>query len=133
MNYLRRLTKKWLMLLFLLTPIVLLFSDDSQTSTPPHHEQEIISLDDCILIAHYEIATLAQEAKQALALSVQEAVATEQRHFLPIVAGLETEVAEWQDEARRSSFWDQYGLAIAGGGFVLGAITALVLATVIPE
>ena len=132
MIYPKRLTRKWLMLLFLLTSIVPLFSEDSQISTPPHHGQETISLDDCILIAHDEIATLAQEAKQALALAVQEAVATEQRNFLPVVAGLEAEVEAWKIEAV-PSFWDQYGLAIAGGSLIAGRVAALILAAVIPK
>jgi len=133
MNYLRKLTKKWLTILLLIVPIGLLYSDDSETSTTPHHEPEIILLDDCLLIANEEIATLTVEAKEALRLAVTEAVATEQRHFLPIVAGLETEVEGWKTEAGRQSFWDEYGLAMIGGGFVIGGITALVLATVIPK
>lgn len=133
MNYPRKLIKRLLISLLLLTPIMLLFSDDSQTSTPPQHEQETISLDDCILIAHEEIATLTVEAKEALRLAVTEAVATEQRYFLPIVAGLQVEVDDWKTEASRQSFWDEYGLSMMGGGFVLGGITALILATVIPK
>ena len=133
MNYPKRLIKRLLISLLLLVTIGTLSSEDSLTSTQPQHEQETISLDDCILIAHEEIATLTVEAKEALRLAVTEAVATEQRYFLPIVAGLQVEVDGWKTEASRQSFWDEYGLSMMGGGFVLGGITALILATVIPK
>ena len=131
MNYLRRQTKKLLVTLLLITmPLV---SEESQTSTQPLHVPELISLDDCLLIAHDEIATLTEEAKEALVRAVTEAVANERRELLPVIAGLEEEVAQWKAEAIKKSFWDEYGLAVAGGSLIAGSLVAVIMAGIFPE
>ena len=131
MNYLRRQTKKLLVTLLLITmPLV---SEESQTSTQPLHVPELISLDDCLLIAHDEIATLTEEAKEALVRAVTEAVASERRELLPVIAGLEEEVAQWKAEAIKKSFWDEYGLAVAGGSLIAGSLVAVIMAGIFPE
>tara|TARA_R100001082_G_scaffold105032_1_gene76855 strand:- start:3673 stop:4008 length:336 start_codon:yes stop_codon:yes gene_type:complete len=109
-----------------------LLSEGRQTSTQPLHEPELISLDECVLIAHDEIATLTEEAKEALVKAVTEAVANERRELLPIIAGLEEEAAQWKAEAT-PSFWDEHGLAVAGVSLVVGSILTSVLFSVIPE
>ena len=131
MNYLRRQTKKLLVTLLLIT--MPLLSEESQTSTQPLHVPELISLDDCLLIAHDEIATLTQEAKEALVRAVTEAVANERRELLPVIAGLEEEVAQWKAEAIKKSFWDEYGLAVAGGSLIAGSLVAVIMAGIFPE
>ena len=131
MNYLRRQTKKLLMTLMLIT--MPLLSEESQTSTQPLHVPELISLDDCLLIAHDEIATLTEEAKEALVRAVTEAVANERRELLPVIAGLEEEVAQWKAEAIKKSFWDEYGLAVAGGSLIAGSLVAVIMAGIFPE
>ena len=131
MNYLRRQTKKLLVTLLLIT--MPLLSEESQTSTQPLHVPELISLDDCLLIAHDEIATLTEEAKEALVKAVTEAVANERRELLPIIAGLEEEVAQWKAEAIKKSFWDEYGLAVAGGSLIAGSLVAVIMAGIFPE
>lgn len=130
MNYLRRKTKRLLAILMLITSPLL--SEERQTSTQPLHVPELISLDDCLLIAHDEIATLTEEAKEALVKAVTEAVANERRELLPIIAGLEEEAAQWKVEAT-PSFWDEHGLAVAGVSLVVGSILTSVLFSVIPE
>lgn len=131
MNYLRRQTKKLLVTLLLIT--MPLLSEESQTSTQPLHVPELISLDDCLLIAHDEIATLTEEAKEALVRAVTEAVASERRELLPVIAGLEEEVAQWKAEAIKKSFWDEYGLAVAGGSLIAGSLVAVIMAGIFPE
>ena len=131
MNYLRRQTKKLLVTLLLIT--MPLLSEESQTSTQPLHVPELISLDDCLLIAHDEIATLTEEAKDALVRAVTEAVANERRELLPVIAGLEEEVAQWKAEAIKKSFWDEYGLAVAGGSLIAGSLVAVIMAGIFPE
>ncbi len=131
MNYLRRQTKKLLVTLLLIT--MPLLSEESQTSTQPLHVPELISLDDCLLIAHDEIATLTEEAKEALVRAVTEAVANERRELLPVIAGLEEEVAQWKAEAIKKSFWDEYGLAVAGGSLIAGSLVAVIMAGIFPE
>ena len=130
MHYLRRQRKKLLLILMLIT--MPLLSEERQTSTQPLHEPELISLDECVLIAHDEIATLTEEAKEALVKAVTEAVANERRELLPIIAGLEEEAAQWKAEAT-PSFWDEHGLAVAGVSLVVGSILTSVLFSVIPE
>ena len=110
-----------------------LLSEESQTSTQPLHVPELISLDDCLLIAHDEIATLTEEAKEALVRAVTEAVANERRELLPVIAGLEEEVAQWKAEAIKKSFWDEYGLAVAGGSLIAGSLVAVIMAGIFPE
>ena len=131
MNYLKRQTKKLLVTLLLIT--MPLLSEESQTSTQPLHVPELISLDDCLLIAHDEIATLTEEAKEALVRAVTEAVANERRELLPVIAGLEEEVAQWKAEAIKKSFWDEYGLAVAGGSLIAGSLVAVIMAGIFPE
>ena len=131
MNYLRRQTKKLLVTLLLIT--MPLLSEESQTSTQPLHVPELISLDDCLLIAHDEIATLTEEAKEALVRAVTEAVANERRELLPVIAGVEEEVAQWKAEAIKKSFWDEYGLAVAGGSLIAGSLVAVIMAGIFPE
>jgi len=130
LHYLRRQRKKLLLILMLIT--MPLLSEGRQTSTQPLHEPELISLDECVLIAHDEIATLTEEAKEALVKAVTEAVANERRELLPIIAGLEEEAAQWKAEAT-PSFWDEHGLAVAGVSLVVGSILTSVLFSVIPE
>lgn len=131
MHYLRRQTKKLLVTLLLIT--MPLLSEESQTSTQPLHVPELISLDDCLLIAHDEIATLTEEAKEALVRAVTEAVANERRELLPVIAGLEEEVVQWKAEAIKKSFWDEYGLAVAGGSLIAGSLVAVIMAGIFPE
>ena len=131
MHYLKRQTKKLLVTLLLIT--MPLLSEESQTSTQPLHVPELISLDDCLLIAHDEIATLTEEAKEALVRAVTEAVANERRELLPVIAGLEEEVAQWKAEAIKKSFWDEYGLAVAGGSLIAGSLVAVIMAGIFPE
>ena len=131
MNYLRRQTKKLLMTLMLITSPLL--SEESQTSTLPLHVPDLISVDECVLIAHDEVATVVEEAKEALVRAVTEAVANERRDLLPVIASLEEEVAQWKAEAAKKSFWDEYGLAMAGGGLVAGSVVALILSGLLPE
>lgn len=131
MNYLRRQTKKLLMTLMLIT--MPLLSEESQTSTQPLHVPDLISVDECVLIAHDEVATVVEEAKEALVRAVTEAVANERRDLLPVIASLEEEVAQWKSEAIKQSFWDQHGLAVAGGSLVAGSVIALILSGLLPE
>ena len=110
-----------------------LLSEESQTSTLPLHVPDLISVDECVLIAHDEVATVVEEAKEALVRAVTEAVANERRDLLPVIASLEEEVAQWKAEAVKKSFWDQHGLAVAGGSLVAGSVIALILSGLLPE
>jgi len=132
LNYLKRQTKRlWLILLFL-TPTLPLLSEESQISPQHHHGQELISLNDCLIIANEEIAILTDEAKDALVKAVMEAVANERKDLLPIIAGLEEEVAQWKAEAM-PSFWDEHGLAVAGVSLVMGSIVTSILFSFLQE
>lgn len=110
-----------------------LLSEESKTSTQHLHVQELISLDDCLIIANDEISAIADQAKDALVRAVTEAVANERKDLLPIIAGLEEEVLQWKAEANKKSFWDEYGLAIAGGSLIAGGLAAVIMAGIFPE
>lgn len=130
MHYLRRQRKKLLLILMLITSP--LSSEESQISPQHHHGQELISLNDCLIIANEEIAILTDEAKDALVKAVMEAVANERKDLLPIIAGLEEEVAQWKSEAM-PSFWDEHGLAVAGVSLVIGSIVTSILFSFLQE
>ena len=85
------------------------------------HEQAV-TLTECESACATELRVLRTELTVDCDASVVEAIASERRHYEPLVAGLEAERDEWETEANRQAraarFW-------RGAAFVTGVAAAI--------